>query len=481
MTTLSDKQLFSLSDSDARINIWEGAVRSGKTYISLWRWLKELTYGLPGEYCIIARTYDSFKRNILPQLTRMIGSDVRYWSGKREMVVFKKTIHIIGADDERAESKIRGPTFQGAYVDEATIIPESVFRMLISRCAMKGARIFATTNPDSPYHWLKKDFLTDNPDVKSWKFTLDDNPELTDDERDYLKRQYKGIWFQRFIEGRWVQAEGAIYDFFDTSLHTIDFPPSNAEFYIVGVDYGTTNPCSFVLIGINRSKYPNIWVEDCYYWDSKVKQRQKTDSEYADDLKHFIEGRAVKAIYIDPSAASFKLELGREGVMNLIDAENEVLDGIRLVSKFMSNGTLKICRKCDALIKEIQGYVWDPKCAKTGEDKPLKDRDHACVVGSTLVLTERGPIRIDQLPNSGKIYNFNIALGIFQEDFFTSVSVTRENAEIYDLELDDGSILSATGDHLILTSDGYKMLQNLKPSYKVIKWSINSSTNSSST
>jgi hypothetical protein len=125
--------------------------------------------------------------------------------------------------------------------------------------------------------------------------------------------------------------------------------------------------------------------------------------------------------------------------------------------------------------------VWDPKCAKTGEDKPLKDRDHACVVGSTLVLTERGPIRIDQLPNSGKIYNFNIALGIFQEDFFTSVSVTRENAEIYDLELDDGSILSATGDHLILTSDGYKMLQNLKPSDKVIKWSINSSTNSSST
>jgi phage terminase large subunit len=121
-----------------------------------------------------------------------------------------------------------------------------------------------------------------------------------------------------------------------------------------------------------------MWVEDVYYWDSKVKQRQKTDTEYAEDLKIFIKDKPIKAIYIDPSAASFKLELGREGVSNLFDAENEVLDGIRLVSKFLSNGTLKICRKCESLIKEIQGYVWDPKCGKTGEDKPLKDRDHAC-------------------------------------------------------------------------------------------------------
>lgn len=377
MSSLSDKQLFSLVDSNARINIWEGAVRSGKTYISLWRWLKELTLGPPGEYCMISRTYDSFKRNLLPQLTKMIGSDVRYFQGKREMNIFKKTIHIVGADDERSESKIRGATFAGCYIDECTIIPESVFRMVISRCCMGDAKIFATTNPDSPYHWLKKDFLTDNPDVKSWKFTLDDNPELTQDEKDYLKRQYKGIWFQRYIEGRWVQAEGAIYDFFDTSLHVINFPPGQAEYYICGVDYGTVNPCAFTLIGINRSKYPNFWVEDEYYWDSKVRQRQKTDTEYAADLKKFIEGKPVKAIYIDPSAASFKLELGREGIYNLYDAENEVLDGIRLVSKFLSNGTLKICKKCDSLIKEIQGYVWDPKCAKTGEDKPLKENDHA--------------------------------------------------------------------------------------------------------
>jgi PBSX family phage terminase large subunit len=386
MSQFSKKQIDSLVNSDARINIWEGAVRSGKTYISLYRFLKELIpkkdeFGNyieeTGEYCIITRTLDSFKRNILPLLARMISADARYYSGKREMDIWGKTIHIVGADDERAENKIRGSTFSGAYVDEATIIPETVFKMLISRCAMNGGKIFATTNPDSPFHWLKRDFLTDNPDVKSWQFTLNDNPELTNDEKEYLKRQYKGVWHQRFIEGLWVQAQGAIYDFFDPKIHVIDNSPGVATYYIVGIDYGTTNPCSFVLIGINRSKFPNMWVEEVYYYDSKIAQRQKTDTEYAADFARFITGRNVKAIYIDPSAVSFKLELQKSGISNIYEAQNEVIDGIRIVSKFLDNGTLKICSKCEPMIKEIQSYVWDPKCQKTGEDKPLKTSDHS--------------------------------------------------------------------------------------------------------
>lgn len=377
MSTLSSTQIASLKESSARINIWEGAVRSGKTYISLWRFLKELTYGPAGEYVMISKTYDAFKRNMLPQLVRMIGSDVRWYSGKREMHVWGKTVHIVGADDERAESKIRGPTFSGAYVDEATIIPESVFTMLISRCAMGGAKIFATTNPDSPYHWLKRDYLSNNPDVKSWKFTLEDNPELSQDEKDYLKRQYRGLWYKRFIEGLWVQAEGAIYDFFDPDLHCIDFPMSTATSYIVGIDYGTTNPTAFILVGINAHKFPNIWVEDEFFYDSRKHQRQKTDAEYGMDLKKFITNKNINAIYIDPSAASFKAELLKQGFDNVFDAENEVVDGIRLVSTYLGEGTMKICRKCTNLIQEFQSYVWDAKSAKTGIDKPLKENDHA--------------------------------------------------------------------------------------------------------
>lgn len=377
MHQISEKQRLSLKTSNSKINIWEGAVRSGKTFISLWRFLKELKNGSPGEYALIARTYASFKRNVLPQLMQMIHTDAKYYKGKGEMNIWGKTIHIIGADDERAESKIRGPTFAGAYVDEATIIPESVFKMLISRCAMGEAKIFATTNPDSPYHWFKRDFLEDNPDVTSFQFTLEDNPELTQEDKDYLRRQYKGLWYQRFIEGKWVQAEGSIYDSFDEKKDVLDIAPSYTADYIVGIDYGTTNPCAFLLIGMDSSRFPNIWVEEEYYYSSQVHQRQKTDSEYAEDLKRFIHGKSIRAIYLDPSAASFRMELLKQGVQKLMEAKNEVLDGIRFVSKLLNNGTFKICRGCKNLIAEFQGYVWDPKSLQQGIDKPKKENDHA--------------------------------------------------------------------------------------------------------
>lgn len=373
--------MLSFQEADAKINIWEGSVRSGKTYISLWAFLQWIHIGPPGEYCIITRTSGTFEKNVLPLLGQMIHTDARFMRGKQQMNVWGKTIHVIGADDERAESKIRGPTFMGAYVDEATIIPESVFKMLISRCAMGGARIFATTNPDSPYHWLKVDYLTDNPDVKSWKFVLDDNPQLTEFEREYLKRQYKGLWYKRFIEGRWVQAEGAIYGFFEDSSgpfsNVIDYPQHTAEYYIVGVDYGTANPCAFTLVGVNPHRHPNAWVEREYYYDSRKAQRQKTDAEYAQDLSMFIQNRNVRAIYVDPSAASFKAELAKGGVGSVYDAKNEVVDGIRFLSTYLNEGTLKICRACPNLIQEFHSYVWDDKSLKSGTDKPLKENDHA--------------------------------------------------------------------------------------------------------
>lgn len=373
----SPKQLESFRESNAKINIWEGAVRSGKTYISLWRFITELMEGPEGEYAMITRTFDTFRRNILKMMEEMIGvKDVGWKGGHRTCCIFDKTVHIIGADDERAEAKIRGPTFSGAYVDEITIIPESVFTMLISRCAMHGAKIFGTTNPDGPFHWLKRNFLDGNSDVKSWKFTLDDNPDLHEHDREYLKRQYKGLWYQRFIEGKWVQAEGTVYDFFEEKYHVISNSPSYTCPYLIGVDYGTNNPCAFVLIGHDKDSFPQLWVEDEYYYDSKIHQRQKTDSEYADDFLKFIENKRIEGIYIDPSAVSFKAELRKRGVDLLFDAQNEVLDGIRYMSKLMIDGKFKIRNHCKNFIKEIQSYVWDDKSAKTGIDRPKKENDH---------------------------------------------------------------------------------------------------------
>ena len=373
----SRKQLISMSQSDARINIWVGAVRSGKTYISIWRFLNFVSQGPPGEYVMLAKTYRSFGEYIIPQINQIIGSDFEYYRGYQKIVLYGKNIHLIGANDERAEGKIRGATFSGAYVDELTILPESVFKMLISRCAMLGAKIFATTNPDSPFHWVKRDFLDNNPDVKTWLFTLDDNPALNEATKDYLKRQYKGLWFQRFIEGRWVQAEGSIYDQFNEEYHVIENPPAwNAE-YIVGIDYGTTNPCAFVLLGHDPLQSPNLWIEAEYYFDSKTQQRQKTDAEYADDLEAFIAGRNIRGMYLDPSAVSFRIELHKRGIPKILEANNDVLDGIRFVNNYLVMGKLKVCGHCKHVIREFQSYVWDEKSQKLGVDRPKKENDHA--------------------------------------------------------------------------------------------------------
>jgi PBSX family phage terminase large subunit len=179
---------------------------------------------------------------------------------------------------------------------------------------MGGARIFATSNPAEPSHWLKKHFFDDNADVYGIHFNMLDNPQLSQAERDYLARQHQGLWYKRYVLGEWALAEGAVFDFFDPRIHTLPRAPTAPKFSIVGVDHVTTNPCAFSMISFNDDTAPALFVEKEYYWDSKAKGRQKTDSEYAEDLAKFIEGHPVRSVYVDPSAASFKLELRRQGL-----------------------------------------------------------------------------------------------------------------------------------------------------------------------
>jgi PBSX family phage terminase large subunit len=301
-------------------------------------------------------------------------------SGKGEVQLWGRTIDIVGANDERAEAKIRGSEYVGALLDEVTILPENFVKMLFSRLSLSGAKLFGSTNPDSPFHWLKVEFLdkAHERDIAVFSFSIDDNPSLDEDYKKNLKKEYSGLWYQRYIEGRWVLAEGAIYDFFEEDRHTLLMPPGPADYYIVGIDYGTSNPCVYSLIGYNAGLYPNIWLEKEYYYDSKAKNRQKSDSEYAKDLVDFISGYPVKAIYIDPSALSFKVEMRRLGLNDVLDAKNDVIPGIRFQGQLLSNGTYKVCRTCINTIKEYSTYLWDEKASKRGIDQPLKQNDHCC-------------------------------------------------------------------------------------------------------
>lgn len=373
----SPKGLRSIAESTARLNIWHGSVRSSKTICSMVRWLEYVKNGPPGDLLMTGKTERTLKRNILDPLELIVGSKwFKYNRGMGEAQLFGRRIYIAGASDERAAGKIQGVTLAGAYGDELSLWPESFFKMLLSRLSVPGAKLFGTTNPDSPYHWLKTEYLEkEGLDLRSWHFELKDNPNLDPVYVEALKKEYVGLWHKRFILGLWVLAEGAIYDMWDDGIYAVDILPEKFSRFLLGVDYATGNPTAFILFGQSGDK---LYIIDEYYWDSTKTGRQKTDAEYSADLKRFIAGRHPQAICIDPSAASFILQLRRDGISGIKQADNSVLDGIRNVATFLSGKRLFVYRKnCPNLLKEFASYVWDPKAQKKGEDKPIKANDHA--------------------------------------------------------------------------------------------------------
>lgn len=373
---ISAKQRDFVVNSDARYNLLVGSVRSGKTFAENIRVARAARESPAGDGMLIGVSRESLQRNMVKPLCDWLCIPAPT-SKASSMNLWGRHIHLLGAPDERAQDKITGSTLAWAAIDELTLIPYGLFKMLQSRLSVRDAQLFAGTNPDSPFHWVKKELIdNDKIDLKVWNFNLEDNPSLDAKFVENIKKEYSGIWYQRYIEGKWVLAEGAVYPFFDYDIHVINHPPTFAKEYIVGVDYGTTNPCVFVLIGIDRTQFPNIWCEKEYVYDSSQTNRQKSDSEYVDDLASFINGYNVKAIYVDPSATSFKVECRKQGISQVFDAENDVLNGIRYQYKLLLNGTYKVCKNCTRTIEEYGNYLWNKKQAENGKEEPLKRHDH---------------------------------------------------------------------------------------------------------
>lgn len=392
------KQVRSIADSTARINIWEGSVRSGKTVAANLRWLEYALNRRDGDLLMVGKTERTLKRNVLDNFKQFLTTR-RYDINRGDGEVFfcGRKIHIVGANDERATDKIQGSTYAGAYVDEISLVPESFFSMLLSRLSAKGAKLFGTTNPDSPYHWLKTDYLdrAGELNIRSWKFRLEDNPFLDPDYVENLKREYTGLWHRRYIEGMWVLAAGAIYDMFDEEAHVTDLEGraiEQAGRWIVDCDYGTSNPCTWSLKAIwHEGGKPRVHTVAEYYWDSEIEGRQKTDTEYADDMEAWLNEWRQKVashdgpgapvgnprIYVDPSAASFINELKGRG-LSVRPADNAVIDGIRFVASMLTEGRYTIAPRCEQTPKSYASYVWDETAQKRGEDKPLKEHDHCC-------------------------------------------------------------------------------------------------------
>ena len=343
-----------------------------------------------------AKSLTTLKRNCLLLLQELVGeANFTFSISTKEGQLFGRKILLEGANDMRSESKIRGLTLQGAYCDELTQFPQEFFTMLLSRLRMAGAKLIATTNPDAPSHWLKANYIdrANELDLLDVKFLLDDNTTLPADYVANIKKEYTGVFYDRFILGLWVLAEGVIYPMYMDAVID-DIPrdekgaPLPVQEYMVSIDYGTMNAFA-ALLWVHRG---NWWIaEKEYYYSGRDKGLTKTDQEYADDLKAWIadawqdqSGRHVQTVlggaiqrkiktFIDPSAASFIALLGKSEWARVLPADNDVINGIMETARAMQSGKIKVLRSCKNWIDEAGGYVWDEK---TAEDRPKKERDH---------------------------------------------------------------------------------------------------------
>lgn len=385
---LSEKQLEFITNSTAHWNLAHGSVRSGKTVGTLFRFMQAVFECPDSQIWMIGHTADTIYQNAVRLLLEsdqlaMYRPFCTWFAGKRQLKFLDKTISTLGAKDEGAIGQFQGKTMSLAYCDEMSLYPESIIDMIDTRLSNPHSMGFASMNPAHPTHklktWIDKAEEGDK-NYYSLHFTLEDNPYLDEEYKSRIKNSLSGVFYKRNYLGLWCLAEGAIFDFFDKSVHMVSKPPRCAEYWIAGIDYGTVNNFACVLIGINtgRTTQSGIcrWVEKEYVWDSKKQGRQKTNGEYADDVAAFLEPYGPKGVYVDPSAASFKLELRKRG-MHVVDADNDVMNGITFMCAEMQKGNLFVCKECVSLIKEIEGYVWDSKSCLKGEDRPLKVGDHA--------------------------------------------------------------------------------------------------------
>ena len=414
VSTLGAQQIRSLKESKARVNIFEGAIRSGKTIVSLLRFLMAVLFAKGGVIVVIARTRDSAYRNVFeplmtPALFGPLARLVHYTAGAPTARVLGRTVHVLGASDAKAEKVLRGLTVALAYVDEVTVIPEEFFTQLLGRMSPPKAKLFGTTNPDSPAHWLKAKFLDrikeSLPGWRSWHFVLDDNPALSEEYKNQIKTEFTGLWYKRFILGEWVAAEGAIFDMWDVDKHVIawDQLPQMRELICVGVDYGTTNPTAALLLGISAEidQYsrpaPRLYFIDEWRHDSKVAQEKLTDAELARKLVDWIGENHLPATtsvrlaprytILDPSAASLSVELRKAHSVSSTPADNDVLYGIRTLASLLAERKLLISDRCKGFINEAPGYAWDPAQTLKGVDKPIKIADHSLDAGRYAITT----------------------------------------------------------------------------------------------
>ena len=361
--------------------ICDGAVRSGKTTCMALSFILWAFFSFhDGTFALCGKTIVSLRRNIVESLLallRTLGFSVQEKLSQNKITLSfggrTNRFYLFGGRDEASAALIQGMTLCGVLFDEVALMPRSFVEQALARCSVSGAKFWFNCNPAHPQHWFYQTWIqqTDARNCLYLHFLMTDNPSLSEDVIRRYESLYTGTFYDRFVRGLWVAAEGLVYPEAAAGTFTKAPPADNAERWVVSCDYGTVNPMSMGLWG----KFGNSWyrVQEVYY-DSKKEGRQKTDEEYYDDLCSLTAGRTVDCVVVDPSAASFLATLRTHKQFKVLPARNDVLPGIRRVHEAFRQHRLFISPACKATLSEFSLYRWDPNETK---DTVLKTHDHA--------------------------------------------------------------------------------------------------------
>jgi len=476
-------------EQDCRLNLLTGSVRSGKTWSMIPKILAGCRYPVRGWRVLTGVSKATIFNNVLNDLFDLIGEKNYSYNHQSGILrLFNSHWMVIGARDIGSEKFIRGMTVGLAVCDEISLMPEGFFKMLLTRMSPSGARLYGTTNTDSPLHWLKKDYLDreniPQPDglkglIYVMHCTMDNNPNLSPEYVQSQKALYKGLFYQRFILGLWVLAQGGIFrDAWSEELKftspklgeteedtrhrangmtiepkTLKNPGGFVDRW-VSVDCGVDHPQVYQEFYDDGT---NIWITREWRWDSKLTMRQLTDAQYADKLIEFMGENKACQIIIPPEALSFKTECVSRGLW-VTDADTDVNDGIDTVCSLMIKKKLRIHQDCTGVLTEITTYAWDPAAAKLGKEQPLKLNDDSCFVAGTKITTPTGQRNIEDLREGDKVIT---PLGeckvLSARPVEGKITIERRG-------------LRGLGDHYVATKKGWTRLDGLRYDDELCEW-----------
>lgn len=380
MISPQQKKILAFPYSKYDAIICDGAVRSGKTSIMMWVFVRWAMENFSGQrFGICGKTVDSCSKNIIVPFTAMTLAKEKYtmrWRRSEKILEVRRGtttnwFEVFGGKDESSAALIQGRTLAGVLLDEVALMPRSFVEQALARCSVDGNKKWFSCNPESPQHWFYLEWIKkhDERNTLYLHFTMRDNPGLTEKVIEQYESMFSGVFYDRFIRGLWVVAEGLVYPHFGEHC-VVDEEPASGRYYI-SVDYGTLNPFSAGLWcwdGKNATRIRE------YYYSGRDERSNKTDEEYYIELEKLAGDLPVKSVVIDPSAASFIEVIRRHKRFRVQKAVNDVIPGIATTARYIQDGTIKVHRCCKDAIREFGLYRWDEKST---EDKPIKENDHA--------------------------------------------------------------------------------------------------------